>query len=162
MVASSTVARSLDMSDVTRFQALFDEAREPTPFPPAPQPAPAAPRAADRQALREAPAGLSSTLETTTERALAKANEILSLPLDSRDSNFGNVLRAQSATLATVLGTQCRVDEARLRQQPADMLPKLLELMREEAAKLPPLVEETPLRQIDARALVNSTPLPGE
>jgi hypothetical protein len=49
--------------------------------------------------------------------------------------------RLMMESLRLVMGTQTKVDDTRLRQRQTDMLPKLLEVLREERAKLPPLLE---------------------
>jgi hypothetical protein len=97
------------------------------------------PRAGTVPAVPEQPAGLDVQLEQVTERALRKAHEIL----DERfDATNGVLARAQTAVIATALSTQARTDETRLRSQRVDMLPKLIELMEQEAKKLPPLVHD--------------------
>jgi hypothetical protein len=70
---------------------------------------------------------LAFKLERVTEKALDKADDILSLPLpDPDDVNFGAILRSQNAAANTVLTTQVRVDENHLRKQQVDTLPRLI------------------------------------
>ena len=79
---------------------------------------------------------LATKLERVSEKALNKADEILDLPLPSADhASFGAVLRAQNAAANTVLNTQTKVDENRLRVGVVDKLPELLEILREEEIK---------------------------
>jgi hypothetical protein len=76
---------------------------------------------------------LAAKLERVSEKALNKADEILDLPLPSADhASFAAVLRAQNAAANTILNTQTKVDENRLRAGVADKLPELLEILREE------------------------------
>jgi len=76
---------------------------------------------------------LATKLERVSEKALNKADEILDLPLPSADhASFAAVLRAQNAAANTILNTQTKVDENRLRAGVADKLPELLEILREE------------------------------
>lgn len=83
-----------------------------------------------------------------TTRALAKADEILELDLDPGDSGpegtFGPTLRAQTSTLATILATQTKVDEHRLRRQQTDRLPELLRMVNEVAARIPRIEVQAP------------------
>ena len=76
-------------------------------------------------------------LNELTLLALAKAREILELPLSPDDMEFATVLRAQASQVQTVLSIQTRVDEGRLRAKNADAMPKLLEILQEERKKLP-------------------------
>ena len=76
---------------------------------------------------------LAVKLERVSAKALSKADEILDLPLPSADhASFGVVLRAQCSAANTVLNTQTKVDENRLRAGVVDRLPELLEILREE------------------------------
>jgi hypothetical protein len=81
--------------------------------------------------------GLASKLERVTEKAIEKTDEILDLPLPSSDHpTFGAVLRAQNAAANTVLNTQTKVDENRLRATAVNKLPELLEILKEEQINL--------------------------
>ena len=74
-----------------------------------------------------------------TGKALAKADEILED--DWRDTNdpdmAGPLLRAQTSVITTVLSTQAKVDEHRLRRVQADRLPDLLKLVDQIASRIP-------------------------
>jgi hypothetical protein len=70
---------------------------------------------------------LALKLERVTEKAICKADDILSLPLpEPDDANFSAILRSQNAAANTILTTQVRVDENRLRKQQVDTLPQLI------------------------------------
>lgn len=79
----------------------------------------------------------SSGLADLTELSMEKAKEILSITTEEKDDSFLSILRAQVSLITTVFTTQARVDESRLRARQADSLPKLLEQLRQEKAKLP-------------------------
>src|SRR5271165_1194463 len=81
--------------------------------------------------MRSDKSALATKLERVTEKAVDKTDEILGLALPDHAS-FGAVLRAQNAAANTVLNTQVKVDENRLRKQQIDRLPELLEIIREE------------------------------
>lgn len=62
---------------------------------------------------------------------------------------FGPIVRAKTAVIGTVLATQAKVDETRLRRQTLDRLPALLERVNEIAARLPampvgPVIDHVP------------------
>jgi hypothetical protein len=77
--------------------------------------------------LEAADNSLALKLERVSEKALDKADDILSLPLpDSDDVNFSAILRSQNAAANTILTTQVRVDENHLRKQQVDTLPQLI------------------------------------
>jgi hypothetical protein len=98
----------------------------------------AIPKSADRSNVPDQDQSpLATKLEGISERALAKLDEILSLPLDPADSQFAGLLRAQNAAASTTLNTQTRVDDFRLRHRQADVLPRILEIMEREKLKLP-------------------------
>jgi hypothetical protein len=93
---------------------------------------------APREPLPDPRAGelnpLARKLDAVTQRALDKLDELLALPVDTQD---GNLLRAQTAAANTVLHTQTRVDEARLRARAqTDILPKIIEMMKAEEENL--------------------------
>lgn len=71
-----------------------------------------------------------------TRRALENAEDILDLDVDP-DEELGHVLRAKTSVITTVLSTQTKVDETRLRKQHFDRLPELLRLVNETAQRLP-------------------------
>ena len=90
---------------------------------------------------------LASKLETTAERAIDKIDEIMAIPLDPENSQYGVVLRAQNAAANTALTTQVRVDENRLRAKSPDVLPELLKRIADEEAKLAQLNEKDGLKK---------------
>lgn len=51
------------------------------------------------------------------------------------------MLRAQTSVITSVLNTQTKVDETRLRAKNADRLPELLALINETAKRLPAVIE---------------------
>jgi hypothetical protein len=103
-----------------------------TPLEPEPQPSPA-PTLADTVAPDD-PNRLAVMLDAVSARALAKLDEFLSLPIDTTD---GNRTRAQSAAINTVLATQAKVDEMRLRTRSSpDVMARLIQMMAEEKEKM--------------------------
>jgi hypothetical protein len=75
---------------------------------------------------------LAPELERVTRLGLQKLEQILRIPTDRRD---GNLMRAQTAAATAAVNAQLRTDETRLRKhQSSDMLPKLLELIKQERA----------------------------
>jgi len=112
--------------DYDRIMAMADDptaVHAPTPAA-APPPAPAA----------EAPNRLVAKLDTVTARALDKLDELLALPINTDD---GNLTRAQTAAANTVLNTQAKVDEMRLRAHGApDIMPKIIQMLKQEKEKL--------------------------
>lgn len=89
----------------------------------------------------------SSGLVDLTQLSIEKAKEILEMDLNEKDDSFLALLGKQVTLITTVFTTQARVDESRLRARQADSLPKLLEALRQERAKLPggsPLIEAPP------------------
>jgi len=77
----------------------------------------------------------SAGLDRLTMKALRKAEEILDLELTKGDEDFTAVLRAQVAQVQTILTTQVRVDEGRLKKKQADKMGELLEAIREAEIK---------------------------
>jgi hypothetical protein len=76
---------------------------------------------------------LAAQLESVTGKAIRKTDEILDMPIpDAEHASFGVVLRAQTSAANTVLGTQVKVDENRLRAATVNRLPELLERLQEE------------------------------
>lgn len=83
---------------------------------------------------------LAGRLEHLSGKALDRIDDILELDIaDDEHDKFGEKLRGLNAAAKTVLATQVRVDEHRLRQRNADTLPELLEEIRkyEERMKVP-------------------------
>lgn len=78
---------------------------------------------------------MASKLEALTHSALDKAGEILEIELDPDDEKYGDNLRGLNAAIKTVVATQVRVDEHRLKARKLDALPELLALIAEEEAK---------------------------
>lgn len=85
----------------------------------------------------------STKLERVTDKALDNAEQILDLPVDANEE-FGHVLRAKTSVVTTVLNTQVKVDERRLRRQQLDRLPALIEEVNRIAAGLPLMIDVTP------------------
>ena len=75
---------------------------------------------------------MAAELEAVAQLGLKNLRNILTAPLDLED---GSLLRAKNAAANTVLSTQTKVDENRLRAGVADKLPELLEILREEEIK---------------------------
>ncbi len=70
-------------------------------------------------------------------KGLRMAIDTLDTELDPSDRNYGALLRAKTALANTLITTQCRIDESRLRAKQADeLLPALLESLKVEQAKL--------------------------
>jgi hypothetical protein len=92
---------------------------------------PSGPRAHEAP-LDRRPGDMAAELEAVAHLGLKNLRDILALPLDVED---GPLLRAKSAAASTVLGTQVKVDENRLRAGVVDKLPELLEILREEEIK---------------------------
>jgi hypothetical protein len=86
---------------------------------------------------------LANKLERVASTALDKLDEVLAIPLpDPSDPTFGNLSRAQTAAANTAIGAQLRVDDTRLRNRQADVMPRLLEILEREARKLTALDEK--------------------
>ena len=92
---------------------------------------PTGPRA-DEAPLARHPGDMAAELEAVAHLGLKNLRDILTLPLDVED---GPLLRAKNAAANTILSTQTKVDENRLRAGVADKLPELLEILREEEIK---------------------------
>ena len=82
--------------------------------------------------LARHPGDMAAELEAVAHLGLQNLRDILTLPLDVED---GPLLRAKNAAANTILNTQTRVDENRLRAGVVDKLPELLEILREEEIK---------------------------
>jgi hypothetical protein len=78
------------------------------------------------------PGNMAAELEAVAHLGLKNLRDILTLPLDVED---GPLLRAKNAAANTILNTQTKVDENRLRAGVVDKLPELLEILREEEIK---------------------------
>jgi len=79
------------------------------------------------------PGDMASELEAVAQLGLKNLRDILTAPLDFEDTSL---VRAKNAAANTVLSTQVKVDENRLRSAAVDKLPELLEILREEQVKL--------------------------
>jgi hypothetical protein len=86
----------------------------------------------DEAPLARHPGDMAAELEAVAHLGLKNLRDILTLPLDVED---GALLRAKNAAANTILSTQTKVDENRLRGGVADKLPELLEILREEEIK---------------------------
>jgi hypothetical protein len=84
---------------------------------------------ADEALLAEHPRDMAAELEAVAQLGLKNLRDILTAPLDLEDTSL---LRAKNAAASTVLGTQVKVDENRLRSAAVDKLPELLEILRQE------------------------------
>lgn len=85
-----------------------------------------------------------------TEKALQKAEQILDDDYDTAsDERFGPIIRAQTSVITSVLNTQAKVDENRLRRSTVDRLPALLALVNETAKRLPQVIEGEPAEQVN-------------
>ena len=74
-----------------------------------------------------------------TDKALANAEQILDVELtqdDEGDFPVG-ILRAKTSVITTVLNTQAKVDETRLRKVQMDRFPELLKMLDEVKKRLP-------------------------
>jgi hypothetical protein len=78
------------------------------------------------------PGDMAAELEAVAHLGLKNLRDILTLPIDVED---GPLLRAKNAAANTILNTQTKVDENRLRAGAVDRLPELLEILREEEIK---------------------------
>ena len=87
---------------------------------------------ADESPLAEHPGDMAAELEAVAQLGLKNLRAILTAPLDFEDNSL---LRAKNAAANTVLSTQVKVDENRLRAGVVDKLPELLEILREEEIK---------------------------
>ena len=87
---------------------------------------------ADETPLAGHPGDMAAELEAVAHLGLKNLRDILTAPLDLEDSPL---LRAKNAAASTVLGTQVKIDENRLRAGVVDKLPELLEILREEEIK---------------------------
>ena len=84
---------------------------------------------ADEAPLTEHPGDMAAELEAVAHLGLKNLRDILTAPLDFEDTSL---VRAKNAAANTVLSTQVKVDEHRLRSAAVDKLPELLEILRQE------------------------------
>jgi hypothetical protein len=87
---------------------------------------------ADEAPLAGHPGDMAAELEAVAQLGLKNLRDILTAPLDFEDNSL---LRAKNAAANTVLNTQVKVDEHRMRTAAVDKLPELLEILREEQIK---------------------------
>lgn len=78
----------------------------------------------------------SSLLETITNKALDRLDDILSEPM----ADDPKTMAVQMDAVRLALTTQLRVDDSRLKKRSVDTLANLIARMNDEAAKLPKLV----------------------
>lgn len=78
----------------------------------------------------------SHKLSHVVDHALEEAERILSIPLARDDKDFTKILSTKQAVIASVLATQTKVDENRLRFIKQDKLLHVLEMWKKERAKL--------------------------
>jgi hypothetical protein len=71
----------------------------------------------------------SDDLEALVKKSMRKLDAILDLTLDQDDEAFATILRVQMTGVQTVLNTQVRVDDQRLKKKQSDNLPKLLDAL---------------------------------
>lgn len=57
--------------------------------------------------------------------------------MEKADDEFGHILKAKTSIIGTILTTQARVDETRLKRAAIDRIPQLLELVRDVQRGLP-------------------------
>lgn len=67
--------------------------------------------------------------------SLERALDIMRIVPDPESKNYNKTLSTQQSTIATVLSTAARIDEARLRREQTDKLDELLSLVREAEAE---------------------------
>jgi hypothetical protein len=84
---------------------------------------------ADEAALTRHPGDMAAELEAVAQLGLKNLRDILTAPLDFEDNSL---VRAKNAAASTVLSTQVKVDEHRLKSAAVDKLPELLEILRQE------------------------------
>lgn len=78
----------------------------------------------------------SRELEDVTEQAFIKLKEILAMPLDKDDEEFATTLRVQMTAVQTVLNTNVRVDEQRMKRRSSDNLGALLDVLNKHERKM--------------------------
>lgn len=79
---------------------------------------------------------LAGKLEYLSGRALDRADDLLDMDIsDDSADKFGEKVRGLNSAIKTVLQTQVRVDEHRLKARSLDVLPELLAAIKDEEAK---------------------------
>lgn len=79
---------------------------------------------------------LAGKLEQLSGKALDRLDDLLEMDISNdEDEKFGEKVRGLNSATKTVLQTQVRVDEHRLKQRSLDVLPELLEAIKAEEAK---------------------------
>ena len=73
--------------------------------------------------------------------AILRTHQILSHDLDLENEKLTKI---QLLASQGVLHIQAKVDESRLKRRKLDVLPKLIELVREERAKRAPVIDLSP------------------
>ncbi len=84
-------------------------------------------------AAKDSPLDASDELDQLTGLALKRTREILEEPIDFDNDKM---VRATLSAINTVLNTQVRVDEGRLKRRKLDALPKLLEILAREESRM--------------------------
>lgn len=84
----------------------------------------------------------SARLDVLTDKALDNIEQILDLPVCGSEGDDIKILNLKATVAGQVLSTQARVDDTRLRRRQVDLLPKILEVLKREQAKLPPRMIE--------------------
>lgn len=84
----------------------------------------------------------SQALENVTAKAFKKLDEILELPLTSaEDKEFSSILRVQMTAVQTVMNTNVRVDEARMKRRQTDNMSQLLEVLSKHEKKMTTVIQ---------------------
>lgn len=91
---------------------------------------------------REPAIDASVELEAVTAKAFTKLNEILDLDLKTaEDKEFSTLLRVQMTAVQTVLNTNVRVDEQRMKRRTSDNMAHLLETLSRHEQKMAVIVQ---------------------
>jgi hypothetical protein len=69
-------------------------------------------------------------------RALARIRELLEIPIDPNDSNYGNTLRGINSAISSGLTFIAKINAEILRPKREDVMPKIIAMMEEERQKL--------------------------
>ena len=77
---------------------------------------------------------LAAKLDGLTHKSLAKAHEILDMPLDPMADNADSRARVQAGVVNTIVGAKLKAEENSLRKETVDRLPEILALIAEELA----------------------------
>lgn len=79
---------------------------------------------------------LAGKLEHLSGKALDRLDDLLEMDIsDDGDEKFGEKVRGLNSATKTVLQTQVRVDEHRLKARSLDVLPELLEAIKAEEVR---------------------------